>query len=54
MNDLHPILEMPPAVDFQIGMLEFRPAAMLKVARGQTSAEEVLRVIPTEYLGLED
>jgi type II secretory ATPase GspE/PulE/Tfp pilus assembly ATPase PilB-like protein len=36
------------------GLLEFRQAALLKVARGQTSADEVLRVVPTEYLGLED
>jgi type II secretory ATPase GspE/PulE/Tfp pilus assembly ATPase PilB-like protein len=36
------------------GLLEFRHAAMLKVARGQTSADEVLRVVPTEYLGLDD
>ncbi len=31
-------------------MLEFRHAALLKVARGQTSTEEVFRVIPTEVL----
>jgi type II secretory ATPase GspE/PulE/Tfp pilus assembly ATPase PilB-like protein len=36
------------------GMIEFKQAALLKVARGQTSAEEVLRVVPTEYLGLDD
>ncbi len=36
------------------GFLEFRQAALLKVARGQTSADEVLRVVPTEYLGIED
>jgi type II secretory ATPase GspE/PulE/Tfp pilus assembly ATPase PilB-like protein len=36
------------------GLLEFRQAALLKVARGHTSADEVLRVVPTEYLGLED
>jgi len=36
------------------GLLEFRQAALLKVARGQTSADEVLRVVPTEYLGLDD
>jgi type II secretory ATPase GspE/PulE/Tfp pilus assembly ATPase PilB-like protein len=33
------------------GMIEIRQAAMIKVARGQTSSEEVLRVIPSEYLG---
>jgi type II secretory ATPase GspE/PulE/Tfp pilus assembly ATPase PilB-like protein len=32
------------------GMTEFRPAALLKVARGETSIEEVFRVVPTEYL----
>jgi general secretion pathway protein E len=36
------------------GLLDFRQSALLKVARGQTSADEVLRVVPTEYLGLED
>ncbi len=35
-------------------MLEFRDAAMLKVARGETSTEEVFRVIPTEHLVMED
>jgi len=34
-------------------MLEFRHAALLKVARGETSTEEVFRVIPSEHL-LED
>jgi type II secretory ATPase GspE/PulE/Tfp pilus assembly ATPase PilB-like protein len=32
------------------GMLEFRQAALLKVARGETSTEEMFRVIPTEVL----
>jgi type II secretory ATPase GspE/PulE/Tfp pilus assembly ATPase PilB-like protein len=32
------------------GMLEFRQAALLKVARGQTSTEEIFRVIPTDVL----
>jgi len=35
-------------------MLEFRQAALLKVARGETSTEEVFRVIPSEHLLLED
>jgi type II secretory ATPase GspE/PulE/Tfp pilus assembly ATPase PilB-like protein len=35
------------------GMIEFRRAAMLKVAQGITSTEEVLRELPAEYLGLE-
>jgi type II secretory ATPase GspE/PulE/Tfp pilus assembly ATPase PilB-like protein len=36
------------------GMLEFRQAALLKVAKGETSTEEVFRVIPSEHLLLED
>jgi type II secretory ATPase GspE/PulE/Tfp pilus assembly ATPase PilB-like protein len=35
------------------GMTEFRPAALLKVALGETSIEEVFRVVPTEYLDLD-
>lgn len=35
------------------GMIEFRRAAMLKIAQGVTSTEEVLRELPAEYLGLE-
>ncbi len=37
----------------QGGMIELRQAALLKVARGETTAEEVIRDVPTEYLGLE-
>ena len=36
------------------GMVEFRTAAMIKVARGETSIEEVFRAVPGEDLGLED
>ena len=36
------------------GMLEFRQTALLKVARGATTTEEVFRVVPTEHLLLED
>lgn len=36
------------------GLLEFRHAALLKVARGLTTSEEVLRVVPSELLLLED
>ena len=36
------------------GMLQFRQSALLKVARGETTTEEVFRVIPTESLLLED
>ncbi|HWA99695.1 MAG TPA: GspE/PulE family protein, partial [Pirellulales bacterium] len=35
------------------GMLEFRRSGMIKVAQGTTTTEELLRVIPSEYLGLE-
>jgi type II secretory ATPase GspE/PulE/Tfp pilus assembly ATPase PilB-like protein len=35
------------------GMIEFRQSALLKVARGETSIEEVFRAVPTEYLGVE-
>jgi type II secretory ATPase GspE/PulE/Tfp pilus assembly ATPase PilB-like protein len=36
------------------GLLEFRSAALLKVARGQTSTEEIFRVLPAEHLLLEE
>ncbi len=35
------------------GLIELRHAALLKVARGQTTAEEVIRSIPSEDLGLD-
>ena len=35
-------------------MMEFRQAALLKVALGSTSIEEVFRVIPSEHLMLEE
>ena len=34
------------------GMFEFRRAGLLKVAQGQTNTEEIVRVVPAEYLGL--
>ena len=34
----------------QDGMIEFRKAALLKVARGYTSIEEIFRTVPSEYL----
>lgn len=37
----------------QNGMLEFRRSAMVKVAMGITSTEEILRELPTEELGLD-
>ena len=36
------------------GLIQFRQAARLKVARGQTSIEEVFRVIPSEQFLMED
>jgi type II secretory ATPase GspE/PulE/Tfp pilus assembly ATPase PilB-like protein len=36
------------------GMLELRRSALLKIARGVTSPEEVLRAIPGEYLGIDE
>jgi type II secretory ATPase GspE/PulE/Tfp pilus assembly ATPase PilB-like protein len=36
------------------GMIEFRRSALLKVAQGATSIEEVHRCIPVEHLKLED
>jgi len=36
------------------GMLEFRQSALLKVAQGLTSTEEVFRVIPSEHLLVEE
>jgi general secretion pathway protein E len=38
----------------QAGLLDLRRAALLSVARGQTNAEEVLRAIPPEDLGLDE
>jgi type II secretory ATPase GspE/PulE/Tfp pilus assembly ATPase PilB-like protein len=34
------------------GLIEMRQVALLKVARGETTVEELLRVIPVEFLGL--
>jgi type II secretory ATPase GspE/PulE/Tfp pilus assembly ATPase PilB-like protein len=36
------------------GMIEFKQSALIKVARGETSVEEVFRAVPSEYLGVED
>ncbi len=35
------------------GMIEFRRSAMVKVAQGVTTTEEILRELPAEQLGLE-
>lgn len=39
----------------QLGMMDIRKSALLKIARGETSLEEVMRVVPAEYMemGLE-
>jgi hypothetical protein len=34
-------------------LIELRQAALLKVAHGLTTAEEVIRAVSPEYLGLE-
>jgi type II secretory ATPase GspE/PulE/Tfp pilus assembly ATPase PilB-like protein len=47
----------PPALrqkGLEEGLVECRRSALLKVARGETSIEEVFRVIPTEYLTAEE
>jgi type II secretory ATPase GspE/PulE/Tfp pilus assembly ATPase PilB-like protein len=36
------------------GFIELKKSAMLKVARGETSAEEILRAIPSEYLDIDE
>jgi len=36
------------------GMVELKRSAMLQVAQGVTSTEEILRDVPPEYLGIED
>jgi type II secretory ATPase GspE/PulE/Tfp pilus assembly ATPase PilB-like protein len=53
------ISEGKPARDIRAkaveqGMIQFRQAALLKVAKGLTSTEEVFRVIPSEHLLQED
>jgi type II secretory ATPase GspE/PulE/Tfp pilus assembly ATPase PilB-like protein len=35
------------------GMIEFKRSGLVKVAQGLTSHEELLRVIPTDYQGLD-
>jgi type II secretory ATPase GspE/PulE/Tfp pilus assembly ATPase PilB-like protein len=36
------------------GMTEFRHSALLKVAKGETSIEEVFRAVPSEYLAVDE
>ncbi|MHC2067658.1 GspE/PulE family protein [Bremerella sp. T1] len=47
-----PTLELEQLAE-EMGMITFRKAAMLKVAQGETSMEEVFKSIPVEYLDLE-
>ena len=42
------------AAAIRAGMTVFRRGALLKVAQGITSTEEILRDVPAEQLGLED
>lgn len=54
----HRVSERRPVMELQQqaiaeGLIQYRQTALLKVARGQTSIEEVMRVIPSEHLGLE-
>jgi predicted nuclease of predicted toxin-antitoxin system len=38
----------------EAGTIEFRQVALLKVAQGSTTVEEVFRIVPTEYLAVEE
>ncbi len=59
-RDLRPLIaERRPTGELRdkalaAGLLDMRRGVLLKVARGQTSAEEVLRAIPPEDLGLDE
>ncbi len=48
-NVVSKILEQHAVAD---GMIEFRRAGLLKIAQGTTNIEEVVRIVPAEYLGL--
>ena len=50
----HCTAEQIAAAAVNHGMITFRRGALLKVARGVTSTEEVLRCVPAEFLGIED
>jgi type II secretory ATPase GspE/PulE/Tfp pilus assembly ATPase PilB-like protein len=45
-----PVLRLQAAKE---GLIEMRQGALLKVARGETSVEEVFRAIPAEYLDVD-
>ena len=53
LADARPTEEIEQAA-IRNGMVEFRRGALLKVAKGVTSTEELLRSVPAEYLGVED
>lgn len=53
LSDARPTDEIEQAAIRQ-GMVEFRRGALLKVAKGITSTEELLRSVPAEYLGVDD
>ena len=53
LADSRPVEEIEHAA-IRNGMIEFRRGALLKVAQGVTSTEEILRDVPAEYLGIED
>ncbi len=48
----HPVREVDEAA-VEKGMIRFNQIARINVAKGITTTEEILRVIPTEHLGLE-
>ena len=55
----HMLVEGRPSAELETkaiesGMIEFRRAALLNVAQGITSTEEMMRSVPSEYLGIED
>lgn len=54
----HRVAERRPLMELQQqaiadGLIQYRQTALLKVAQNHTSVEEVMRVIPSEHLGLE-
>jgi type II secretory ATPase GspE/PulE/Tfp pilus assembly ATPase PilB-like protein len=53
LSDARPTEEIEEAA-IRHGMVEFRRGALLKVAKGVTSTEELLRSVPAEYLGVDD
>ena len=53
LADARPTEEIEQAA-IRNGMVEFRRGALLKVAKGITSTEELLKSVPAEYLGVGD